>query len=167
MSVKFNKNEILEMLLSHMIEEFQKVEKTVSTARNLLTEKDMQQEGKYDTRRIEAGYLAGAQGKRLEILKQDIQILRNFEPPLYEMDAEIGLGALVKCRDLSDSKAKEHFYFIIPSSGGISLKIGGEDIQVLSIHSPLGNELMRLEVGETVEIETPGVSKELEILALY
>lgn len=150
-----------------MIDEYQKVEDIVTKARELITEKDMQQEGKYDTRRIEASYLAGAQGKRLEILKQDIQLLKNLELRSYSINEEVGLGAIVQCRDLNDKKEKEYFYFIVPSSGGVNLHFNGENIQVLSVHSPLGNELMRLEVGESVEIETPGTSKELEILALY
>ncbi|EQC42966.1 transcription elongation factor GreA/GreB, C-terminal domain protein [Bacteriovorax sp. BSW11_IV] len=162
-----NKSKILADLLAYFEHEKEKVETTVALARDYISEKDMQQEGKYDTRRIEASYLAGAQGRRLEILKQDVQILKAFELLEYTDDDEIGPGALVHCCETMGKKKKDHLYFIVPSNGGVTLECDGKEIQVLSIHSPLGSELMRLEVNDIIELETPGGVKEVEILALY
>lgn len=70
-----DKKVILDHLIDNLKKELIEVETAAHSSRDLATADDLKSEGKYDTRAIEASYLAGAQAKRVEEIKLDIQLL--------------------------------------------------------------------------------------------
>ncbi len=123
---------------------------------------DMKSEGKYDTRAIEAGYLAGAQQKRVEELRLEIQLLEEIVLKEFKEDDEIAIGALVEL-SLND---KEQYYFLSSGAGGTMLNIQGKAVMVISAFSPIGNELLGCKVGESFELETPKEIREYNIISV-
>ena len=57
-------------------------------------------DNKYDTLATEAAYLAHGQSMRVAELQQSILLYRRFNPPAYDSQSTIGLGALVEIETL-------------------------------------------------------------------
>jgi transcription elongation GreA/GreB family factor len=112
---------------------------------------DVKSDGKYDTRGIEAGYLAGAQLKRAEELKLELQMIEEMPVKDFSADEVVGLGALVEI----EFKNVGRTYFICTTAGGTMLNINGLGILVISVFSPIGDAVLGLKVGDEFELETP------------
>jgi len=69
------KRQILEYLKARAQKDLDEAQNAALNAESFKFEDSMKQEGKYDTRSIEAGYLAGAQKKRVEELKQELTVV--------------------------------------------------------------------------------------------
>ena len=155
-----DKKVILEKLVENLKKELLEVESAAKSTRDLVTADDLKSEGKYDTRAIEASYLASAQLKRVEEIKTDIQMLEDIE---LVNSNKIQMGSLV----LLEYNGASRYYFLTSTSGGTILMIDGNSILVISVFSPLGNEALGLKVGESFEIETPKEMRTYKILELH
>jgi transcription elongation GreA/GreB family factor len=155
-----DKSLILNELIEIFSQDLEKAKKIASDARELINQPDMKQEGKYDTRRTEAQYLAGAQAVRVTELEGDIERLQHLNLP--SNNEKITIGSLVKC----EVDSKEVIIFLSPSSG-MTLNTQGQVIQVTSHTSPLGDSLMGMEEGDYFEVESPRGEIEYEILEVF
>jgi transcription elongation GreA/GreB family factor len=153
------KEQVLSELLKILDTELTVAQGAASSARELATQDDLKSEGKYDTRAIEASYLAGAQLKRVEEIKMDIQMLEELD---LAAASSVQLGSLV----LIEHKGAKRYYFITSTSGGTMVSVNGETILVISVFSPLGNEALGLSVGDSFEVETPKESRQYSIVAI-
>jgi len=156
----FDKKIILDKLIENLKVELQEVEDAAKSSRDLATQDDLKSEGKYDTRAIEASYLAGAQLKRVEEIKIDIQMLEELE---LTQSPKLQMGSLAQLAHNGQSR----FYFLTTTSGGTMLEIEGETVLVISVFSPLGNGALGLVKGESFEIETPKELRIYEVLEVY
>jgi transcription elongation GreA/GreB family factor len=155
--IKVKKRVILDKLIENLKHELDGVLDAAHSTHTLATEADLKSEGKYDTRAIEAAYLAGAQQKRVEEIKIDIQMLEEIE--LHDSN-KIQMGSLV----LLEHNGQERFYFLTATSGGTMLTIEEHTVLVISVFSPLGNEALGMKAGESFEIETPKEMRTYKIL---
>ena len=89
-----SKKKIVELLIEKLNSELVEVENAARSARDLATADDLKSEGKYDTRAIEASYLASAQNKRVEEIKLDIQMLEELELHVEAPATRLQLGSL-------------------------------------------------------------------------
>lgn len=155
-----DKSLILIKLTEIYSQELNKASKIAADAKELLNQSDMKQESKYDTRRTEAQYLAGAQAVRTKELEADLENLKKLE--IQNSYSKASIGAVVNCL----VEDKHVTIFIAPSSGGMTLDINGQAIQVTSYNSPLGDSLMTMESGDYFEVESPRGEIEYEILSI-
>lgn len=156
-----NKKNIIEQLISSLKNELAEVEAAARSTKDLVTADDLKSEGKYDTRAIEASYLASAQNKRVEEIKLDIQMLEDIElPEVPSTSIQLGSLALIRCNN------QERYYFISSTSGGSMLMVDDHAILVISVFSPIGNEALGLTAGESFEVETPKETRQYEIIAV-
>ncbi|MFZ4713228.1 MAG: GreA/GreB family elongation factor [Bacteriovoracaceae bacterium] len=123
---------------------------------------DMKAESKYDTRSTEAGYLASAHQKRLLELKRDLILCDNMELKSFTQDSEIALSALIQIS--IDGKIKHLFLSLV--CGGVVLEQFSPIIQVISLHSPLGKELIGLKVNDEFEMLSKGKMQTYQVLSL-
>ncbi len=98
---------------------------------------DFKSESKWDTRAIEAGYLAGAQIKRVKELEIEIATLRSLKNSVRQLD-EVNIGALVE--------ASGNIYFLTSQSGGFKVEVKGKIYSVISIKSPIAIKLIEEEI---------------------
>ena len=89
------KKKIIEELLLKVRTELSALESASKSAKAYVTDGDIKSDGKYDTRGIEAGYLAGAQEKRVEELKLELQMLEEIPIRDFSKGEEVGIGSLV------------------------------------------------------------------------
>ena len=150
------KEELIKMLVEKAEKEFSEAEKASDSIKSYHNSDDLKQEGKYDTRAIEAGYLAGAQNKRVEELKQELQLIKELNIKDFKPGEPISPGALVEL----ELNGKVQTYFLCNTAGGTLLQYKGKPILVISVFSPLGHEMLDYKEGESFEIETPKENRE-------
>ena len=157
-----NKSEILLKLEEILLENIEKAEDAYRSSHEYTTKGDIKSDGKYDTRATEAGYLAGAQKKRVEELKNDLNRLRALPIKTFSSEEGVAVGALM---ELECEKRVSH-YFISPSLGGETLKIEETSIQIISQNSPISVASFGLDQDDSFELETPRGIKVYSIVSV-
>lgn len=126
------------------------------------THEESKPENEYDTRGLEASYLAGAQSKRVAEIEEAYLICKNVQVRNFGPQDPIGPTAFLEL----DCDGKKSFVFLMPKVGGMTVKLEGKVIQVVSGHSPLGEALSGLKVGGVAVVEKGDIVREYEILAI-
>lgn len=106
-------------------------------------------ENKYDTRSLEASYLA--RGQALRVAEAE-QTLRDFSAPALLNDHSgkpATLGSLVMLESLQE----QSLYFIGPSAGGTEVENEGHQVLVITPSSPLGKQLLGKKQGEEFSLQ--------------
>ncbi|HVJ65350.1 MAG TPA: transcription elongation factor GreAB [Bdellovibrionota bacterium] len=144
MSVQPSRQGVIAALVAHLEKERAVYERIAEQARLDAIDGEMKQEGKYDTRAIEASYLAGAQKRRLEEIIIEIQSLKALPSVNLEGADVITIGSLVQMESASGT---HQWYFISPLSGGLDVEESG-GVKVVSSKSPIAQALFGLALGE-------------------
>jgi len=126
------------------------------------TDPDSKAENKYDTRNLEASYLARGQAFRVAETMEALQELESFRPAPFAPGAAISEGALVS---LTGTDGTSH-YFIAPAAGGTEIFIGETPVIILTPASPLGAKLMRRRTGDQFELQPGRASSSVKITAV-
>lgn len=155
------KKEILDELIRRSREELTGLEASAKSNRDFATDQEFKAESKYDTRALEASYLASAEAKRVEELKLEIQILEEVDVDASKKLGEISIGALVELLH----HEQKRLYFLIPTAGGTIIKVKDEAVLVVSVFSPIGDALMGLKKGDEFEVETPKETRTYQVLS--
>ncbi len=155
------KEELIKELIRRNQVELTELEAAAKSNRDFATDQEFKAESKYDTRALEASYLASAEAKRVEELKLDIQMLEEVDTGASLRLGEISMGALVELLHQNQKR----FYFLIPTSGGTLLKFKDEAVLVVSVFSPIGHALLGLKKGEEFDVETPKETRHYQVLS--
>lgn len=155
-------------LLKDLIQQIEaELPELIAAAQNTLdaaTNEESKAENEYDTRGLEASYLAGAQAKRVAELEEDLFLLKQLVVRDFSDSTPIASTALVEV----DLEGQKSWIFLLPRGGGRRLKSAdGKTIQVLSLKSPLGEALVTSKVGDSVFVDSIKESKEYEILRVF
>jgi len=126
------------------------------------TNEESKPENQYDTRALEASYLAGAQAKRVADIEELIYIYKNVQIKNFKPTEAIAVTALLELK----TAGKNIFVFVMPKGGGQSLQIQGMTVQIVTPNSPLGEALLGLFVGDVAQIENGDKVRDYEILSL-
>lgn len=104
-------------------------------------------EDKYDTRSLEASYLAAGQAKQAGETADAIRVLKEWSPDDFEEATGIGLGALVE----AEVEGKVVFFLLAPAGGGTCIRHLGCDLTVLTLDSPLARRMAGLAAGDSLD----------------
>lgn len=104
-------------------------------------------ESKYDTRALEASYLAGAQVQQSKALAHSLHVFEQLELDDFSPDDEIGPGALVETELDGDIS----YYLLTPCAGGISFPHELGELTTLSPEAPLYQKMLGCESGDILE----------------
>ncbi len=157
-----DKKKILEMILEQLKQERGILMEAAQATYEAATHEENKPENEYDTRALEASYLAGAQAKRIGDIDEALSLLKNFTLKDFTANDPISASALVKV----ELNEKVSFLFLLPKGGGHILQLDGRSLQVVSANSPLGAALIGLKVGEIAVVENGKNSREYEILSV-
>lgn len=132
----------------------------LQAAHEAATHAESKAENKYDTRGLEAAYLADGQRRRLHEIEAALAAFRllGAAPP----GAAIRLGALV-C--LGDAEG-ERWLFLGPDGAGLKIRQGDCEVLVISPRSPLGQALPGRVEGDEVSVRVDGRECCYEVLAV-
>lgn len=117
-------------------------------AHEAATHSESKAEDQYDTRGLEASYLAGAQADRASSLQSDLHLFKTLEIKKFGKKDAITATAVVTL----DCDGKESYYLLMPCSGGLSLQFEGKRIQVITPKSPIGEAILGKKVGDQIAI---------------
>lgn len=126
---------------------------------DIATHEDNKAENKYDTRGLEASYLAGAQAERVRDLKETLGVISTLKIKYFSGDDKIAQTALIK----AEYNQKESWLLLLPKGGGQNFLFEGRSIKVITPESPLGELL----VGKSVEDSVTLNGKDYFILEVY
>ena len=156
------KTVLLKKIIARLNENLGLLDKAARTSRAEATHESSKAESKYDTRGLEAGYLASGQARQAREILESIKIyetlpLRDFGPA----DA-VDLSALVELKvDGSGS-----YYFIGPKNGGLEIEHAGEEIVVITPQSPLGENLMGRKAGQLWTAKLGGSTVKYQLVSV-
>jgi transcription elongation GreA/GreB family factor len=148
-----DKKEIFLLIQQKLQQNLEVLVQSAFEAKEASTNEESKAENKYDTRGLEAGYLASGQSKRAGKLQEQIYQLSKLE--LHKKET-ISVGSLVTV--LVNDQSQAHF-FILPA-GGVELIYKEKKIQTITFESPLGQSLYGQTVGWDFELK----GREYEIL---
>ncbi len=123
------------------------------------TGEESQPENEYDTRALEASYLAGAQAKRVIDIDSTLGIYKQLKVRDFTSTSKVAATALVDL-SLNDKTLR---VFLVPVKGGMTINFEGTSIQVITPNSPLGGALLGLSNGEVATVDTGKQILEYEI----
>lgn len=153
-------------LIKHFVEQLEK-EVEILTAAALATHEaaiseEAKPENQYDTRALEASYLAGAQDKRVAEIREVITLFHKLMFRDFTDNDSVDTTALVKI----DLDGKKNTLLVLPKGGGVTLNHDSQRIQIVTPNSALGETIMGLRVGDSAQFEVGNTTRECEILAI-
>ncbi len=139
---------LVDSLKAQVQSQYERALSALAGAAEAATGDDTKAESKYDTRGLEASYLAAGQAEQADELAQAVAQLDATDFPDYDFDDPIGSGALVE----AERDGELVFYLLAPAGGGIILENeDGEAVTVLGPAAPLRSQLMGKTSGTTLE----------------
>lgn len=158
-----DKTQLLAQLVARLQKERNTLEEATKATYEAATHEEAAAENKYDTRGLEASYLAGAQSKRTAEIEQAIRAFERITPRLFGEETPLALGAVVKLENEDDTR----WYILGPHEGGLKITWEDREIVVITPPSPLGQQLIGNVLGEVIEIKSPAGLVELEITEVF
>lgn len=139
-SETLSKDQLFRQVIAQLERDCETLERAAAEAIGEATHAESKPENKYDTRGLEASYLAAGQGRRALELRENIGKLKQL--PLATRDT-VGPGSLVAVTSETSLA-----YFVLPFVGGVDLDDGR--VRVVSTVSPLGQLLLGKGEGDDV-----------------
>jgi transcription elongation GreA/GreB family factor len=139
-----NKRTIIKKILGKLADELEVYFRAARFARAEATHEQNKAENKYDTRGLEASYLAHGQSKQAAELEAAIADFENLNDRSFASGEPVGIGALVEVEVGGDTS----YYFIGPRAGGTEVLHDRKEILVITPQSPLGAQLAGKKAGE-------------------
>lgn len=150
-----NKPAVLAQFLAVLKAELAALTRAAQGAFAAATDPDSKAENKYDTRTLEASYVARGQAKRVAELQEAVRAFEALSANELAADAAITLGTLVS---LETPEETTH-YFIGPFAGGTEIVHEGREIVIITPASALGQKLLGHRVGEAVALRPGAMAK--------
>ncbi len=144
-----NKRELLGLVVARLQSELELLTTAALATHAEATDEENKAEDKYDTRGLEASYLAHGQSKAAEETALALTQFQALALRDFAAGEPIGLGALVAL----EGPAR---YFMGPRAGGTEIELNGTTVLVITPQSPLGRQLLGRKQGDTVELDLGG-----------
>lgn len=146
-SAFMNKSHLVDALKSELARQYERAVVALTGSREAATGTDTRAENKYDTRGLEASYLAAGQAGQADEILRAISLLEMFEVREFDFDETIGTGALVEV----EMEGEIFYYLLAPSGGGMTITSDtGESVTVLGPGSPLSRNLIGKTAGSVL-----------------
>jgi transcription elongation GreA/GreB family factor len=157
-----NKRALLKKIVARLTSELEVYFRAAQASRAEATHEQSKAESKYDTRGLEASYLARGQSKQMAELEAAIQEFRKLDARLIEAGEAIGIGALVEL----ETGGERLFYFIGPRAGGTEVLHEQQEVLVITPQSPLGAQLMEKKQGDQPKLNIGGQNQPARIVSV-
>jgi hypothetical protein len=141
------KDRLLAAIRAELRARFDRLTRAAKDAHAAATDPGSKAESKYDTRSLEASYLAAGQARQVEELARDISLFDTAKLPTFAIDAPIDGGALVEVELAGESS----WFLLAPAAGGLEVIHDGLAITLLTPDSALYRNLLGLRVGDSRE----------------
>jgi len=157
-----DKRVLIEKIVAELRSELELLAKAAQAAHLEATHESSKAENKYDTRGLEASYLAAGQSRQANEAALAIDELRKLSLRPFTAEDEIDVGAIIE----TANKREKNFYFILPRAGGTEVNFDSCEILVITPQSPLGQQLVGRKQGEKLKVVVAGTATELRIVSV-
>jgi len=157
-----NKALLLKRIIASLTENLQLLEKAARASHAEATHESSKAENKYDTRGLEAAYLAGGQARQVREILDSLNLYGTMTTRNFAPDEPIDLTALVEL----EVDGGQFLYFIGPRSGGLEIEYQRKEIMLITPQSPLGQNLMGKKRGDHWTAELGGSQVRYRVLSV-
>ena len=157
-----NKRTLAAKVIARLREELALYHKAALAARSEATDEQSKAENKYDTRGLEASYLARGQSRQAAEIERTLALFESLTPRAFSPADPIDLGALVEL----EGQGERNCYFVGPGAGGLELQHEKKEILVITPQSPLGQQLMGRRQAEKLRLELGGGKHDYRVVSV-
>jgi hypothetical protein len=139
------KSELVKQIVARLAESLNILENAARASHAEATHESSKAESKYDTRGLEAAYLAGGQARQAREIMDSIELYQKLPIKDFSPDDPIDLTALVEI----EADGASSLFFIGPRNGGLEIQFRRKEITVITPQSPLGQNIMEKKAGHS------------------
>ncbi len=148
-----NKRALIKKIIGRLAEELEVYFRAAQASRTEATHEQSKAENKYDTRGLEASYLARGQSRQAAEIQGAIAAFEKLAPRRFGAAEPVDVGAFVEL----ESNGEKAAYFIGPRAGGTEVLHDRREVLVITPQSPLGEQLMGRKQGNVLKLKlAPG-----------
>ena len=157
-----NKRALIQKIVEKLRSELGVYFRAAQNSRAEATHEQSKADNKYDTRGLEASYLARGQSRQAAELEASISEFEKLEARKFAPNEGIDIGALVEL----EADGETAYYFIGPRAGGTEVVQDKKEILVITPHSPLGSQLLEKKQGDRPQLLIAGRKQPARILSV-
>ncbi|MGO8700588.1 MAG: GreA/GreB family elongation factor [Limisphaerales bacterium] len=157
------KSQLIKQIVTSLRQSLGVLEKAARASHAEATHESSKAESKYDTRGLEAAYLAGGQARQAKEILDSIKIYEALTTRDFASDEPIELTALVEL----DTGGTRSIYFVGPRNGGLEIEHQHQEITVITPASPLGQNLLGKKAGQRWTAKLGGSPVKYHIFSVW
>ena len=157
-----SKRQLLKRIIAALSQNLEVLEKAARASHEEATHESSRAESKYDTRGLEAAYLAGGQARQTKEILDAIGLYESLALKKFAAGDAIELSALVEL----EVDGTRSWFFIGPKSGGLEIEHQGQEIMVITPQSPLGQNLMGKKAGQRWAAKVGGATVKYHVVSV-
>ena len=154
-----NKRSLIKKIITRLREELEIYFRAARASRTEATHEQSKAENKYDTRGLEASYLARGQSRQAAEIQGAITAFEKLEARTFGEAEPVDVGAFVELELNGESAA----YFIGPRAGGTEVIYDKREVLVITPESPLGQQLMGRKQGDVLKLKLANAQNQCRV----
>ena len=158
-----NKRSLLDKIIACLTSEMEALTGAALATHAEATDEENRAEDKYDTRGLEASYLAHGQSMAAEEAALALAQFKALPARDFAQDEPIQLGAFIV---LAEKDGVESCYFLGPKAGGTEVEAEGRSVVVITTGSPVGRMVLGKHRGERFVLESGGKRRDLRVASV-
>jgi hypothetical protein len=160
-----DKSKLIQQFIASIEETLALAIQSQKTTVDYATHEDNKAENQYDTRGLEATYLARGQAERVADLKESLIYFKTVGIKNYTDTTPIGNTALIEIVNITQPADSKRL-LLMPKGGGLLAQLNGQTIQTVTASSPLGSSLVGKLVGDEISYSSGDKTREYEIISV-
>jgi transcription elongation GreA/GreB family factor len=157
-----NKRALIRKIVARLTDELEVYFRAAQASRAEATHEQSKAENKYDTRGLEASYLARGQSKQAAEIQNAIAAFEKLDARKFGPGEPIDVGAFVELALDGEKTA----YFIGPRAGGTEVLHEKREVLVITPQSPLGEQLLGRKQGDVLKLKLADVQNQYRVTAV-
>jgi transcription elongation GreA/GreB family factor len=157
-----NKRALIQKIVAKLTAELGIYFRAAQNSRAEATHEQSKADNKYDTRGLEASYLARGQSRQAVELEASIAEFQKLEAREFTPTDGINIGALVEL----ETDGETAYFFIGPRAGGTEVVQEKKEILVITPQSPLGSQLLEKKQGDCPQLLVAGRKQAARIVSV-
>jgi transcription elongation GreA/GreB family factor len=155
-----NKRAIIQKIAAKLAGELEIYFRAAQFSRAEATHEQSRAESKYDTRGLEASYLARGQSKQAAEIEAAIAEFEKLATKRLDGNGTIDIGSLVEL----ETGGERSYYFVGPRAGGTEVIHDRKEILVITPQSPLGEQLVGKKAGDAPQLKFGGETRAAKVV---
>ena len=154
-----NKRALIRKIAARLTDELEVYFRAARASRAEAAHEQSKAENKYDTRGLEASYLARGQSRQAADIQAAIAAFGKLDARKFGAGEPIDVGAFVELESNRETTA----YFIGPRAGGTEVLHEKREVMVITPQSPLGEQLLGRKRGDVLKLKLAGAQNQYQV----